>query len=78
MYPVDLPAVDDTDLTSAAEQYISSLESRPHNNEWFISPHTSKVPLRLFNDTFFYNDDSVLIVGGEQTYISTNWNLITS
>uniref|UniRef100_A0A3Q1J870 Family with sequence similarity 169 member B n=1 Tax=Anabas testudineus TaxID=64144 RepID=A0A3Q1J870_ANATE len=27
MYPVDLPAAEDTDLTSAAEQYISSLES---------------------------------------------------
>lgn len=48
MYPVDLSAVDDTDLTSAAEQYISSLESRPHNNEWFESPHTSKVPLLFF------------------------------
>lgn len=48
MYPVDLPAAEDTDLTSAAEQYISSLESRPHNNKWFELPQASKVPLLFF------------------------------
>uniref|UniRef100_A0A7N8X9S8 Family with sequence similarity 169 member B n=1 Tax=Mastacembelus armatus TaxID=205130 RepID=A0A7N8X9S8_9TELE len=37
MYPVDLPAVDGTGLTSESKQYISSLESSPTmpNNEWF-------------------------------------------
>ncbi|XP_070764045.1 protein FAM169B [Enoplosus armatus] len=49
MYPVDLPAVDDTDLTSASEQYLSSLESRPLNNEWFQSSQTSKVVITANN-----------------------------
>uniref|UniRef100_UPI003AACA13F protein FAM169B n=1 Tax=Centroberyx gerrardi TaxID=166262 RepID=UPI003AACA13F len=44
MYPIDLlPAVDYNDLTSASEQYLSSLESRPDENEWFQSSHPSKV-----------------------------------
>ncbi|XP_054475803.1 protein FAM169B isoform X2 [Anoplopoma fimbria] len=58
MYPVDLPAVEDTDLTSASEEYLSFLESRPHDNEWFQSSQTSKVAitanhvrrLQLFED----------------------------
>ncbi|XP_059191493.1 protein FAM169B [Centropristis striata] len=57
MYPVDLPAVSDTDLTSASEQYLSLLESSPHN-EWFQLSQTSKVAiiannvrrLQLFED----------------------------
>ncbi|XP_045892273.1 protein FAM169B isoform X2 [Micropterus dolomieu] len=49
MYPVDLPAVDDTDLTSASEQYLSSLESRPLNNEWFQSSQLSKVAITANN-----------------------------
>ncbi|XP_026222169.1 protein FAM169B isoform X1 [Anabas testudineus] len=49
MYPVDLPAAEDTDLTSAAEQYISSLESRPHNNKWFELPQASKVAITANN-----------------------------
>ncbi|XP_031733844.1 protein FAM169B isoform X3 [Anarrhichthys ocellatus] len=58
MYPVDLPAVVDTDLTSASEEYLSSLESRPDDNEWFQLSQTSKVAitanhvrrLQLFED----------------------------
>ncbi|XP_076589519.1 protein FAM169B [Chaetodon auriga] len=58
MYPVDLPAVDDTDLTSASEHYLSSLESRSPVSEVFESSHTSKVAitednirrLQLFED----------------------------
>ncbi|XP_074487729.1 protein FAM169B [Sebastes fasciatus] len=49
MYPVDLPAVDDTDLTSASELYLSSLESRPHNNEWFRLSQTSEVAITANN-----------------------------
>lgn len=44
MYPVDLPAVDDSDLTSASEQYLSSLESRARGNEVFQASQTSEVP----------------------------------
>ncbi|XP_037110840.1 protein FAM169B isoform X2 [Syngnathus acus] len=43
MFPVDLPPVDETDLTSASEQYLLSLESRPEGHEWFQSSSTSKV-----------------------------------
>ncbi|TKS72937.1 hypothetical protein D9C73_007014 [Collichthys lucidus] len=58
MYPVDLLAVDDTDLTSASERYLSSLESSPHNNEVFQPSQMSKVEitpnnvrrLQLFED----------------------------
>ncbi|XP_067356693.1 protein FAM169B [Channa argus] len=49
MYPVDLPAVDDSYLTSAAEQYISSLVSRPPNNEWFEISQSSKVAITANN-----------------------------
>lgn len=49
MYPVDLPAVDHTDLTSASEQYMSSLESSPCDNEWFQSSQTSKVAITATN-----------------------------
>ncbi|XP_041795129.1 protein FAM169B isoform X3 [Chelmon rostratus] len=58
MYPIDLPAVDDTDLTSASEHYLSSLESRSRNNQEFQSSQMSKVAitgnnirrLQLFED----------------------------
>ncbi|XP_068579972.1 protein FAM169B isoform X2 [Cebidichthys violaceus] len=58
MYPVDLPAVVDTDLTSSSEEYLSSLESRSDDNEWFHLSQTSKVAitaqhvrrLQLFED----------------------------
>lgn len=43
MYPVDLPAVDDTDLTLASERYFSSLESRHHKTEEFQSSTATKV-----------------------------------
>lgn len=49
MYPVDLPAVDHNDLTSASEQYMSSLESSPCENEWFKSSQTSKVAITATN-----------------------------
>ncbi|XP_051239255.1 protein FAM169B isoform X1 [Dicentrarchus labrax] len=50
MYPVDLPAVDDTGLASASEQYFSSLESRPRNyDECFQSSQTSKVAITASN-----------------------------
>ncbi|XP_030587551.1 protein FAM169B isoform X2 [Archocentrus centrarchus] len=49
MYPVDLPAVDHKDLTSASERYLSSLESRPPGDEWFHSSHTSKVAITAAN-----------------------------
>ncbi|KAK9517202.1 hypothetical protein VZT92_025088 [Zoarces viviparus] len=58
MYPVDLPAMVDTDLTSASEEYLSSLESRPDDSEWFQLSQTLKVAitanhvrrLQLFED----------------------------
>lgn len=43
MYPVDLPAVDDADLTLASEQYFSSMESSHHKTEEFHSSMTAKV-----------------------------------
>ncbi|KAM9352184.1 protein FAM169B [Symphorus nematophorus] len=49
MYPVDHPAVDDTVLTSASEQYLSSLESTPRNIEVFQSSQTSKVAITADN-----------------------------
>ncbi|XP_030280519.1 protein FAM169B isoform X2 [Sparus aurata] len=49
MYPVDLPAVDDSDLTSASEQYLSSLESRAHGNEVFQASQTSEVAITANN-----------------------------
>ncbi|XP_049430452.1 protein FAM169B [Epinephelus fuscoguttatus] len=49
MFPVDLPAVSGTDLRSASELYLSSLESRPHNDEWFQLSHTSKVAITANN-----------------------------
>uniref|UniRef100_A0A087XIF1 Family with sequence similarity 169 member B n=1 Tax=Poecilia formosa TaxID=48698 RepID=A0A087XIF1_POEFO len=42
MYPVDLPAVDDTELTSASENYLASLNATHSCNEWFRSLLTSK------------------------------------
>ncbi|CAK6969979.1 protein FAM169B [Scomber scombrus] len=45
MYPIDLPAVDDSDLRSSSEQYLSSLESRRHDDEWFQSSQNSKVAI---------------------------------
>ncbi|XP_054886042.1 protein FAM169B [Poeciliopsis prolifica] len=42
MYPVDLPAVDDTELTSASENYLASLNAAQSCNEWFRSLLTSK------------------------------------
>lgn len=38
MYPVDLPAVNGTELTSASKQYLASLESRLPDNEMFQCP----------------------------------------
>ncbi|KAM3870026.1 protein FAM169B [Diretmus argenteus] len=45
MYPIELPAVCYDDLTSASEQHLSSLESITNGNEWFESPHASKVAI---------------------------------
>ncbi|XP_028264603.1 protein FAM169B [Parambassis ranga] len=49
MYPVDLPPEDEKDLISTSEHYLSSLESRPCNNEWFLSSQTSKVEITAAN-----------------------------
>ncbi|XP_073327341.1 protein FAM169B [Pagrus major] len=49
MYPVDLPAVDDSDLTSASEQYLSSLESRARGNEVFQASQTSEIAITANN-----------------------------
>ncbi|XP_069018664.1 protein FAM169B [Embiotoca jacksoni] len=49
MYPVDLPAVDDADPTSASQRYLSSLESGRCNDEWFQSSETSKVAITAAN-----------------------------
>lgn len=48
MYPVDFPDVDETDLTLASEQYVSSLGSRLGGNEWFTLSQTSKVSKYFF------------------------------
>ncbi|CAJ1057076.1 protein FAM169B isoform X3 [Xyrichtys novacula] len=49
MHPVDLPAVDATDLTSASEQYLASLESGLHKNEWFQPSEKLKVEITAKN-----------------------------
>nr|XP_019964349.1 PREDICTED: protein FAM169B-like isoform X2 [Paralichthys olivaceus] len=49
MFPVDFPDVTDTDLTSASERFLSSLESRPPDNEWFGLSQTSKVEISSNN-----------------------------
>ncbi|XP_062245731.1 protein FAM169B isoform X2 [Platichthys flesus] len=49
MFPVDSPDVKDTDLTSASEQYLSSLQSRPSDNDWFELSQTSKVEITWNN-----------------------------
>ncbi|XP_018559631.1 protein FAM169B [Lates calcarifer] len=49
MYPVDFPDVDETDLTLASEQYVSSLGSRLGGNEWFTLSQTSKVEVTANN-----------------------------
>ncbi|KAM4572399.1 protein FAM169B isoform 1-T4 [Odontesthes bonariensis] len=49
MYPVDLPAVGDTELKSASEHYLSSLDARSSHNEWFQSSKTSKVAITAAN-----------------------------
>lgn len=43
MFPFDLPAVGDTDLTLQSERYLSSLESRHHKTEEFLSSTATKV-----------------------------------
>ncbi|XP_037538586.1 protein FAM169B [Nematolebias whitei] len=58
MFPVDFPPVEDTELVSAAELYLSSLNATPCTNLWFESSQTSKIaittanirPLQLFDD----------------------------
>ncbi|XP_074533040.1 protein FAM169B isoform X2 [Halichoeres trimaculatus] len=49
MHPVDLPAVDDTDLTSAAEHYLTSLEPGVCDNEWFQPTEKPKVEITAKN-----------------------------
>ncbi|XP_061577199.1 protein FAM169B [Cololabis saira] len=49
MYPVDLPALADTDLTSASEHFLSALEAKPFSNEWFQLSQTSKVEITAAN-----------------------------
>lgn len=49
MYPVDFPAVDDADLTSATEQYLSSLRTRSPKNEVAITANNVR-RLQLFED----------------------------
>uniref|UniRef100_A0A8C2X9C8 Family with sequence similarity 169 member B n=1 Tax=Cyclopterus lumpus TaxID=8103 RepID=A0A8C2X9C8_CYCLU len=49
MYPVDLPAVEDFAATSASEEYLSSLEARPRDDEWFQLSQSSKTPRQKTN-----------------------------
>lgn len=46
MYPVDLPAVNGTGLTSASKQYLASLESTRPDNESHASSQV-KVPWKF-------------------------------
>ncbi|XP_068595060.1 protein FAM169B-like [Brachionichthys hirsutus] len=50
-YPVDLPALDEAGVTSASEQYLSSLESTAHynNSDVFQALQTSKVAITASN-----------------------------
>ncbi|XP_075995793.1 protein FAM169B-like [Genypterus blacodes] len=57
MYPVDLPAVELSDLTSACEQRLSALEAAAHSADWFESELTKVAitrnnvsRLKLFED----------------------------
>ncbi|TNN43975.1 hypothetical protein EYF80_045830 [Liparis tanakae] len=43
MFPVDLPAAEDSVLTSSSEEYLSSLEAGPLDAEWFQASQSSKV-----------------------------------
>ncbi|XP_068460268.1 protein FAM169B [Clinocottus analis] len=47
MYPVDLPALEDAELTSSSEEYLSSLEAGPRDDEWVQLSLTSKVAVAL-------------------------------
>ncbi|XP_020557218.1 soluble lamin-associated protein of 75 kDa isoform X7 [Oryzias latipes] len=48
MFPVDLPALQESELLSSAEIYLSSMDGRPHH-ECFQSSKSSKVPIRAEN-----------------------------
>ncbi|XP_056271916.1 protein FAM169B isoform X2 [Pseudoliparis swirei] len=47
MFPVDLPAAEDSVLTSSSEEYLSSLEAGPRDAEWFQVSQSSKVAITL-------------------------------
>ncbi|XP_029697922.1 protein FAM169B-like [Takifugu rubripes] len=51
MYPVDLPAVGDTDPTLASEQYFSSLEQISHKTKEFQFSTTNKTTITVNNVT---------------------------
>ncbi|XP_055078639.1 protein FAM169B isoform X2 [Periophthalmus magnuspinnatus] len=85
MYPVDLPLVGASELTSASLQYLSALESEPAQRDWFHLPTKSKVAitaanikqLHLFNDkpecillTLHLPDEPQQVVA---LYLCGNW-----
>lgn len=49
MYPLDLPSVDDGELTSASLKYLSSLESEPACKDWFQLSTKSKLAITACN-----------------------------
>lgn len=65
MYPVDLPDVDGSDLTSASEEYLTSLESRSSDNdEWLEVSQTSKARQLFFyvhNCVYYHKHEAVLL-----------------
>ncbi|XP_038130376.1 protein FAM169B [Cyprinodon tularosa] len=56
MYPVDLPPVDETELTSASENYLTSLKGTPSNNEWSGSQRVAITPSNISQFQLFEDD----------------------
>nr|XP_057943777.1 protein FAM169B isoform X2 [Doryrhamphus excisus] len=49
MFPVDLPPVDETDLRSASESCLLSLQSGSHQYQFFETPDSTKVKISSSN-----------------------------
>ncbi|MEQ2275626.1 hypothetical protein XENORESO_006266 [Xenotaenia resolanae] len=66
MYPIDLPSVDHTELTSASENYMASLNATPSNHKWFGSLLTSKkiaiTPANISQFQLFEDDHTACTV----------------
>lgn len=56
MYPVDLPPVNDAELTSASENYLATLKATPSKHEWLLtSKKVGQRRLILLLTSFYLN-----------------------